>query len=596
MQWSKLRKQVEDLFAECAKGRVRLHETGYHGMHDEEGRNWITIDGREIASMPHWYGWTLRDYVGQPNLPRDFADYVSLFAKGGLRGAMQQYLTLSIDDVLRSEDVLVRAIGMLDRRLGKRRLRALELKDSHPLVRLFHQFRCEAEGMPVAEPREKIGSPDLRHPDWPGKYGRQAKRKAKEETNRRAVARLDNAKKTRKRRPLLARIHRGEFAKDELDTAVAAEIHAGFEQAADRDALLATLRLIESRSKLLKSAAHARGVIELSKDAAGWLRPLEQWKPASHNADRQFSSLARHLWANYDVPTFMDKAWLQGNALQQEWFKHIGAGENIQTARQLPVPLTKKMVHWFLQAPPAYSIEAAFRWGQVLALGGDRRLADAIRETRLAREFRDDDFWLSVIRFFVRNPMLDLVHANPIIDYLWNQRYEPRVVFVERGVAREIGPEQPNLTMRGRTVASLLRAVDQWHRRLGRETSSGRLQWQKSTVADYEWIEGNEESRNMKVWRIRELLSSQELIAEGRRMRHCVASYAASCHGERSSIWSMDAETDEGVEPLVTIEVDQQRLEICQIRGRNNRLPTEKEKDVVRRWALQESLKTVAFV
>jgi hypothetical protein len=94
----------------------------------------------------------------------------------------------------------------------------------------------------------------------------------------------------------------------------------------------------------------------------------------------------------------------------------------------------------------------------------------------------------------------------------------------------------------------------------------------------------------MKVWRIRELLSSQELIAEGRRMSHCVASYANSCHKGICSIWSMEVETDFGTEPLLTIEVNHQRKEMCQARGKANRLPTDKEKDILRRWAAKEQL------
>jgi hypothetical protein len=317
---------------------------------------------------------------------------------------------------------------------------------------------------------------------------------------------------------------------------------------------------------------------------------MEQWAPRSHNADRQFSSLARHLWAVYDVPLFMDRAWLQGDAIQQAWFQHIGEGKNIRSADGLPIPLTKKMAHHFMGAPASYSIEAALRFGQVMALGGDHRLANALQETRLVREFRNDDFWLSVIRFFVRNPMLDLVHVQPIVDYLWNQRYEPRVVFIERGVAQELGPEQPNLSMHGRTVATLLRAVNEWHRRLGRKITGGPFQWRKSSVSDFKFIEGTEESHNMKVWRIRELLSSQELVTEGRRMRHCVASYANSCYRGLCSIWSMEVETEEGVAPLLTIEVNHQQNEICQVRGKHNRLSTEKERDVLRHWALQEGL------
>jgi len=225
----------------------------------------------------------------------------------------------------------------------------------------------------------------------------------------------------------------------------------------------------------------------------------------------------------------MDKAWLNGNVIQQGWFRTIGTGENIRKAANLPITLTKKMAHWFLQAPDAYSIDAGFRWAQVTSLGGDRRLVDALLETRIAHDFRDDDFWLSVLRFFIRNPMLDPVQINPIIDYIWNQRYENQIVFCDPGVAEQMGPEQPNFSMKGRTVISLLKAVDSWHKRLGRERKGGNLQWHTSGIKPATYIEGTKQTQDMKVWRIRELLSSNELIGEGRNMRHCVASYANSC-------------------------------------------------------------------
>jgi hypothetical protein len=591
MQWSKARKLIEDMFADSVQGRVRLRTTGYHKHHDGEGRYWITVDGREIVSLPHWYGeYFASSYADRQDLPKEFTDYLAMAAAGGLARSIRRYHLMPIDEILSSTDVFVRALGMLDRRLGKRRLRDLDLTDAHPLVRVLHRFRCEAEGMGGVESTEIIRTDHLREPVWPHDPGRAAARRIKKEKAARADARLEAAKRTRKLGPFLTKIHRGELTPDHLDNALAREIHAGLEAAADRRALLAILRSIDSRSKLLASAPHARGVIELAKSAADWIRPLERWMPKSHNPDRQFSSLARHLLATYDVPLFMDRAWTHGTALQQEWFKHLGAGRNIRSARGLPVPLTKMMAHCFLQAPGTYSIEAAFRWGQTLALGGDRRLADALRETRLAREFRDEEFWLSVIRFFIRNPMLDPAHVNPIVDYLWNERFEPRVVFVGQGVAREVGPAQPNLSMRGRTAAALLRDVDEWHRRLGREVAGGRLQWKKSTFRDFQFVEGQESSRNMKLWRIRELLSSQELIAEGRRMHHCVASYAASCHGGQSSIWSMELETEAGIEPLLTIELGHGAKDIRQVRGLRNRVATEKEKGIIRRWAVQEKL------
>jgi hypothetical protein len=254
------------------------------------------------------------------------------------------------------------------------------------------------------------------------------------------------------------------------------------------------------------------------------------------------------------------------------------------------------MAHFFLQAPDDYSVEAAFRYGQVMSLDGDPGLANAIRETRLVREFRDDAFWLSVLRFFVDNPMLDRAHVQPIVDYICNQRYEPVIVFIERGVAEERPPLQPNFTMRGRTAESLLRAVDEWHGRLGREESGGDFQWRKSSVPDYVQKEGSAEGKEMRVWRIRELVSSKELIAEGRAQGHCVASYAKSCHQGKCSIWTMDLQTFDGIEKRLTIEVGLPQGEVRQVRGLRNRRATRDEMQVLTNWAMQSGLNLATYL
>jgi hypothetical protein len=479
---------------------------------------------------------------------------------------------------------------MLDARFGKRRLKAMDVSNEPALVKALYAFRCHAEDVLIADTCEP-------HKIKPSLENYETEReKIYREFRETATEKLMHSKITRKLPNLIRSINEGTISEEDLDTPLSKAIYRGHHEATDRENMGQYLLYINSKSRLLQTEHHARGVIALMKNSSSWLRPLEKWVLKSHNADKQFSSLARHLCAKYDVPVFMDKAWLQGNPTHQEWFKHLGAGKNIRTAIDLPIPLTKMVAHHFLQAPASYSIEAAIRWGQVHSLEGNQRLADALQETQLVRDFRDDDFWLTVLRFFVNNPMLDTVHINPIIDFIWHKRYVPRVVFLQPGVAQDIGPEQPNFSMRGRTVDSLLGAVDTWHRQLGRETKGGQFQWKKSDIENFTFIEGSKESKNMRIWRILELLSSNELIAEGRQQKHCVATYGHSCNAGACSIWMMDVETEEGVEKLVTIEVNKANNEIRQIRGRLNRLVTDREKSVIMRWAEQSGLAMASYV
>ena len=412
----------------------------------------------------------------------------------------------------------------------------------------------------------------------------------------RATRIMAKEKKDRNLKELLPKIYNQELRLEKLQNAVTRAISEAFESSIAPKILLKFLLYLEDNSDLLKETSYIQGIAALANHHESWLRPLEEWKVKKHNRDRQFSELARHLLAAYDVPLFMDCVWFNGNLTHQNWFKHVGAGQNIRTAPDIPIPLTKKMAHHFLKAPRHYTVEEALRWGQVHALGGDQYLADALRQTQLTQSFNNDDFWLNVIRFFIANPMLDVSHVHPIIDYIWHQRYENRRVFIERGVAREIGPAQPNFSMRRRTPETLLRQVEEWHGELGRESKGRELEWHGSEIGEFHLLEGNEESRNMKFWSIRELLSSDELIDEGRALRHCVSTYARSCHTGRSSIWSLEIEDENGRRKILTIEVTPREKVIRQVRGRRNRLPTPKEKDLLSKWAEQEGLKLAGYI
>lgn len=330
-----------------------------------------------------------------------------------------------------------------------------------------------------------------------------------------------------------------------------------------------------------------------------WIRPLVDWRPRSHNAQRQFASLVRHLFVKYDVPAFMDHVWFHEPAAvgrrQQRWFIHIGQGKNIRTA-DLPLAYTKRMAHDFLQAPADYLPCEALRWGQIHGMGGDARLAEVIRGTRLSTEFGHDEFWASVLRFFIANPMLDPAQIGPIIDYLHQQKFVERQVLIEPGRLETRPPLQPNLTMKGRDPETLLRHVANWHRQLAKQSHPSATRWPASGIGGFSFAEGGRESNNLQQWTITELLSGKELIAEGRAMHHCVATYAPSCQRGQTAIWSMTQSNREGLYRVLTIELRLASRQICQARGKYNASPTPKAKKMLERWAQQVGLTVASYV
>jgi len=161
LRWSQLRKAIEERITRPLRGRVELHSTRYRRSADQEGRVWITVDGQEVFSMatvihlvPLWER-AAAIATAEPDLSPEAANgrAVAEFAAQGrftqltFYSALDEYLNLSIERALGSSNMLIRALALIDRRLGRRRFEALRLAPGeHALVRLSYSLRAEAEG------------------------------------------------------------------------------------------------------------------------------------------------------------------------------------------------------------------------------------------------------------------------------------------------------------------------------------------------------------------------------------------------------------------------------------------------------------------
>jgi hypothetical protein len=373
---------------------------------------------------------------------------------------------------------------------------------------------------------------------------------------------------------------------------------------AARDAMRRLLLCVDAETYLLNENRWAQAVVRLARRHGEWLRPPEAWKARSHNAARQFASLARHLFARYDVPAFMDAAWALdagrgavvgggdgSNLAAQEWFLHIGRGENIRKASGLPVALTKMMAHHFALAPDNCTIVQALRWGQLRGMGATQRVAQAVLGSRLGEEFAGaerEPFWATVFHFLAQHPMTDPHQVGPIIDYLHHQKYVPVGPVNVGGTFVEQGPPQPGLSMKGRTPESLVNQVEAWHRILRRVRDVRHMTWPPCGVAGYDRIEG--EPGNQRRFFITELLGTAELRAEGAAMHHCVGTYGGSCQSGRTAIFSLKADVGAGPERRATIEVNVRTRQITQARAKRNEPIPPVDLRVMNAWATTAQL------
>ena len=397
---------------------------------------------------------------------------------------------------------------------------------------------------------------------------------------------------TRRPQETIKAIYEGKLSVDELNRPHLEKIQFAFDElgrdSKARQAFLQLLLHVEKRSDFfdVKPAVvrlgpqtgntfiEALGV--LASWHKRWLRDPAEWRPDTHNARKQFGSLARHLLAKYDVPAFMDMAWFltAGDEArqQQEWFVHIGTGGNMRKA-EIPLTLTKKMAHIFLQTPDEYTIYEAFRRGQILGLEGEEQLVRAINGTRLGLSFENETFWHKVVHFFVNNPMLDPDEVGPIVDYIHNQKFVPRQETVD-GQVIELLPEQPNFSIKARSASKLVRQVEMWHRQLSRQDRLPARVWAPSGFEPLEWINTDRYGNDIERWTITELLSSKELQVEGGHMHHCVGSYWNNCKKGNVSVWSMQVTgQDQQTHRVMTIAVQNRSKSITQARGKCNALP-----------------------
>lgn len=153
MIWSRLKKSVEALFIPELHGRVELRSVNYRGADDQMGRGYITVDGTEIWSMADSEFFKARRERGAGGESHAAVD-ADLLAKGistqeKFYRSLEQYLNSSPEEDLASDDMARRALCMIDRRVGARRLAAIDVENEHPIVQQLYRLRLEARSTVV---------------------------------------------------------------------------------------------------------------------------------------------------------------------------------------------------------------------------------------------------------------------------------------------------------------------------------------------------------------------------------------------------------------------------------------------------------------
>jgi hypothetical protein len=334
-------------------------------------------------------------------------------------------------------------------------------------------------------------------------------------------------------------------------------------------------------------------LVNLSRFRRTHVRAVADWPGTSVSWRPAVCSLAQHLIGKYTVPSFLAESWYATDdpyaKRKREWFVAHACGASFRSL-DLPIHMTRKMEHIFLTSRDHLAIEQAMRRAELLGLGAPDELVRAVLATRSATDLGNGEFWRTVWMFLIANARaIELAQVGPMIDFVQAIRHERVAVETPDGIVLR-DPPQPSFSMKGRTVQSMLRLMQHWHRSLGR--ANGGLTWAPSPLQPLMIEEPSQDSSAPpRVWQMMELTNGAQLRTEGTALHHCVASYADRCWRGASRIWALRVRRGEKVRHVLTVEVDMKRRAVVQARGWGNRAPSGKPLRLLQDWTVRERLR-----
>lgn len=185
MSWSKLKKQLESFLCPALIGKVEYRATGYRYLPDKAGICYISVDKKNVLDMNdattliRWYQTELEikndsaiqipisdeeiEAVRKANkgtIPEDRLIVIargrkisqhakelitaqSSLSKSNFMDVANKFLSLSIEESLESDDILLNILALVDRRVGKKRILNMSemMKLKHPIVQYFYELR-----------------------------------------------------------------------------------------------------------------------------------------------------------------------------------------------------------------------------------------------------------------------------------------------------------------------------------------------------------------------------------------------------------------------------------------------------------------------
>lgn len=352
-------------------------------------------------------------------------------------------------------------------------------------------------------------------------------------------------------------------------------------------------RILEAHNRSKVSSIFNPSAIltpKMSEFQDDWLRDFREWKPLikTKNQTRMRVNLAHHLFRLYPIPRFMDNIWkvAEGDGANFRrvkttqdadgplvdfflpWYIALGCGKSLHRSCA-SLYLSRKETHFFTQAPDRLNPNQAIWWARARGLGANLGMANNIALSRVGDRTAlptEQDFWISVVRFFITQDIKSSQMTN-LMDYI-----------------NAMLADNPNYSLKGRTGLAMLESSRQWHQLVRNQKEMSRHKWESTGIPTWQYKTGKLEENTQVTWLMREILTGSELVEEGHRQHHCVASYKTACINRSTSIWTLRRQKNhQESERTITVELNKSGS-VVQARGFANRPPKPDERHVLEKW------------
>lgn len=169
-KWSKVKKRIDSFICNSLKGRVQFNIANYRKAHDQLGRVFVTVDKKEVLNMCtltsdialykkegeiRWRNdmeYDIENYYENIDIAEKAHHAIKekgIFAQYDFFEAVEEYFDMSIADAKNANNMVIKILMLIDRRIGKRTLEAMEetISSELDIIQYFYQLRCKAEGI-----------------------------------------------------------------------------------------------------------------------------------------------------------------------------------------------------------------------------------------------------------------------------------------------------------------------------------------------------------------------------------------------------------------------------------------------------------------